>query len=180
MGWVKGRFVMRPLLFITLMIFIFQPIAYAEIVNVGLAPLAEVRIRVGAQTGVTTVIHSVPATNIGDGTPIEGAPASVLIEASARRAIPRNANQTYFIISVDSSTPLSNGTNTISFTNISWTAQDGDIPSGNFNGSPAQVLLEPTRARRLVRDWHTFYYNNTQIVPYGTYTGSVTYTVSVP
>ena len=172
---------MRPLFFITLLIVIAQPIAHAEIIyNVGLVPLAEVRIRVGAQTGVTTVTHSVPATQIGDGTPIEGAPASVLIEASARRSTNPDANRTRFIISVDSSTPLSNGTNTISFTNISWTAQDGHIPSGNFNGSSAQVLLEPTRARRLVRDWHTFYYNNTQIVPYGTYTGSVTYTVSVP
>ncbi len=171
---------MRPFFLITLLILIFQPIAYAEIVNNGWGPPAEVRIRVGALTGVTTVTHNVPATQIGDGTPIEGTPASVLIEASARRATGQAAAQTYFIISVDSSTPLSNGTNTISFTNISGTAQDGDIPSGNFNGSPAQVLLEPTRARWLVRDWHTFYYNNTQIVPYGTYTGRVTYTVSVP
>ena len=170
---------MRPLFIITLIAFIFQPIVHAEFVNVGFAPLDEVRIRVGAQTGVTTVTHNVPATQIGDGTPIEGAPASVLIEVSARRArspFPRSP----YIISVDSSTPLSNGTNTISFTNISWTAQDEDIPSGNFNGSPAQVLFESQRYRRLYRDWHTFYYNNTQIVPYGTYTGSVTYTVSAP
>ena len=171
---------MRPFFIITLIAFIFQPIAYAEIVNIGWGPPAEVRIRVGAQTGVTTVTHNVPATQIGDGTPIEGVPASVIIEASARRATAPAAAQTRFIISVDSSTPLSNGTNTISFTNISWTAQDEDIPSGNFTGSPAQVILPPTRAFWLVRDWHTFYYNNTQIVPYGTYTGSVTYTVSIP
>ena len=170
---------MRALFFITLLIVIAQPIAHAELVHVGFAPLDEVRIRVGAQTGVTTVTHNVPATQIGDGTPIEGAPASVLIEASARQATPPNPKRTY-IISVDSSTPLSNGTNTISFTNISWTSQDEDIPSGNFNGSPAQVLFGPHEYKELVRDWHTFYYNNTQIVPSGTYTGSVTYTVSVP
>ena len=170
----------KPLFFIPFLILIFQPIAYAEIVNNGWGPPAEVRIRVGVPAGVTTVTHNVPATQIGDGTPIEGAPASVLIEASARRATARDGNRTRFIISVDSSTPLSNGTNTISFTNISWTALDGDIPSGKFNGSPAQVILDPTRARFLVRDWHTFYYNNTQVVPYGTYTGSVIYTVSVP
>ena len=171
---------MRPLFFITLLIVIAQPIAHAEIIIAGTVPIDEVRIRVGAPTGVTTVTHNVPATQIGDGTPIEGAPASVLIEASARRARRPDANRTDFIISVDSATPLSNGSNTISFTNISWTAQDEDIPSGNFTGSPAQVLLDPTRARWLVRDWHTFYYNNTQIVPSGTYAGSVTYTVSVP
>lgn len=174
---------MRPLLLITLLILIFQPIVHAEFVNIGWGPPAEVRIRVGAPTGVTTVTHNVPATQIGDGTPIEGAPASVIIEASARRATRRASRRTRFIISVDSSTPLNNGTSTISFTNISWIAQDGGnrgIPSGNFDGSPAQVILPPTRARWLVRDWHTFYYNNTQIVPYGTYTGSVIYTVSVP
>ncbi len=170
---------MRPFFLIPLLILIFQPIVHAEFDNVARAPLDEVRIRVGALTGVTTVTHNVPATQIGDGTPIEGAPASVLIEASARQAVPPNSRRTY-IISVDSSTPLSNGTNTISFTNISWTSQDGDIPSGNFNGSPAQVLFGPHTYRELVRDWHTFYYNNTQIVPSGTYTGSVTYTVSVP
>ncbi len=93
---------MRPLFLITLLILIFQPIAYAEIVNIGWGPPAEVRIRVGAQTGVTTVTHNIPATQIGDGTPIEGTPASVLIEASARRATSRAANRTYFIISVDS------------------------------------------------------------------------------
>ena len=175
---------MRPLFLITLLILIFQPIAYAEIVNNGWGPPAEVRIRVGAPTGVTTVAHNVPVAQIGDGTPIEGAPASVLIEASARRATARAGNRTRFIISVDSSTPLSNGTSTISFTNISWIAQDGGnrgIPSGNFNGSPAQVLVPRSiRARYLVTDYHTFYYNNTQIVPSGTYTGSVTYTVSMP
>jgi hypothetical protein len=171
---------MRSLFIITLIIFIFQPLAHAEITfNFWSAP-AEVRIRVGAATGITTVTHNVPATNVGDGTPVAGTPNSVLIEASARRANFFSALSTNFIVSVDSSTPLSNGTDTIPFTSISWTAQDEDIPSGNFNGSPAQVILPPTRAFWLVRDWHTFYYNNTQIVPYGTYAGRVTYTVSVP
>jgi len=171
---------MRPLFFITLLILIFQPVAHAEIVFNSFGAPAEVRIRVGAQTGVTTVTHNVPATNVGDGTPVAGTPNSILIEASARRTGFFSALFTNFIVSVDSSTPLSNGTDTIPFTSISWTAQDGDIPSGNFTGSPAQVILPPTRAFWLVRDWHTFFYNNTQIVPYGTYTGRVTYTVSVP
>lgn len=171
---------MRSFFFITLIVFIFQPTAHAEIVfNFWGAP-AEVRIRVGAATGITTVTHNVPATNVGDGTPVAGTPNSVLIEASARRASIFSALFTNFIVTADSSTPLSNGTDTIPFTSISWTAQDEDIPSGNFTGSPAQTILSPTRAIWLVRDWHTFYYNNTQIVPYGTYTGRVTYTVSVP
>lgn len=171
---------MRHLFFITLIIYFFQPIAHAEITfNFWGAP-AEVRIRVGAATGITTVTHNVPATNVGDGTPVAGTPNSILIEASARRASIFSALFTNFIVTADSSTPLSNGTDTIPFTSISWTAQDEDIPSGNFTGSPAQVILSPTRAIWRVRDWHTFYYNNTRIVPYGTYTGRITYTVSVP
>ncbi len=171
---------MKLLLFFPFLILLFQPVAHAEIVfNFWGAP-AEVRIRVGAAAGITTVTHNVPATQLGDGTPVAGTPGSVIIEASARRANFFSALSTNFIVSADSSTPLSNGTDTISFTNISWTAQDEDIPSGQFTGTPAQVILPPTRAFWLVRDWHTFYYNNTQIVPYGTYTGRVTYTVSVP
>jgi hypothetical protein len=179
-GWEKGRSVMRTLIIVTLIIFIFQPLANAVITFEGPGAPAEVRIRVGAAAGITTVTHNVPATNVGDGTPVAGSPNSILIEASARRAGFWAALFTNFIVSVDSSIPLSNGTDTIPFTNISWTAQDEDIPSGQFTGTPAQIILNPTRAIWRVSDRHTFFYNNTQIVPSGTYTGRVTYTVSVP
>jgi len=171
---------MRALFLITLLIFIFQPIAHAAMIFEGWGAPAEVRIRVGSAGGITTVRHNVPATNVGDGTPVAGTPNNIRIEASARRANIFSALFTNFIVTVDSSTPLTNGTDIISFTNISWTAQDGDIPSGSFTGSPAQVILTPTSAIWRVRDRHRFYYNNTQIIPYGTYTGRVTYTVSVP
>ena len=132
MGWINGLFMMKLLLFLPLLILIFQPIAHAEIVfNLWSAP-AEVRIRVGAAAGISTVTHNVPVTQIGDGTPVEGTPNSILIEASARRSGFFSALFTNFVVTADSSTPLSNGTDTISFTNISWTAQDEDIPSGNF------------------------------------------------
>lgn len=177
---VKGLYAMRPLFLILLLIFIFQPIAHARIIFEGWGAPAEVRIRVGAAAGITTVTHNVSATNVGDGTPVAGTPNSIRIEASARRAGIFSALFTNFIVTADSSTPLTNGTDIIPFTDISWTARDGDIPSGNFTGSPAQVILSPTSAIWRVRDRHTFYYNNTRIVPYGTYTGRVTYTVSVP
>ena len=118
--------------------------------------------------------------NIGDGTPIQGAPGSILIEASARRTTFFEAIFTQFVISVDSSIPLSSGSHTIPFTEIYWTAEQGDIPSGSFNGSPAQVILEPTSTLWQVSDRHTFYYRNDQVVPAGTYTGRVTYTAAIP
>lgn len=141
---------------------------------------AEVRIRIGAQTGITTVAHDVPVSMTGDGTPISGTPASVLIEVSARRATFGEWLNTRYIVTADSSTPLSNGVATIPFSDISWTSQDEDIPSGRFDGSSAQVILGATRAFYQVRDWHTFTYDNTRNLPPGIYSGTVTYTVSIP
>lgn len=156
------------------------PVVCAEIVFIGWGAPAEIRLRVGAPAGVTMVIHNVPANQIGDGTPIVGSPNSILIEVSARRANILQAIFSQYILSVDSSIPLSSGSNTIPFTDISWTAQDGTIPSGSFSGSPGQVILGATHAIWQARDWHTFYYNNTRVVPSGTYTGRVTYTAAIP
>jgi hypothetical protein len=155
-------------------------VAHAEMVFICWGAPSEIRLRVGALVGITRVNHSVPATKVGDGTPIAGTPNSVFIEASARRANIWQAICANYVISVDSSVPLSSGGNTIPFTDISWTAQDGHIPSGSFSGTPGQVILRPTRAIWRVRDWHTFYYNNVRIVPSGIYTGRVTYTAAIP
>jgi len=154
--------------------------ARAEIVFIGWGAPPELRVQVGAPTGITTVVHDVPAATVGDATPIAGTPNSVLIDAYARMPNFIRAWFTQFTISVDSSVPLSNGSHTIPFTDISWTAQQGDIPSGSFQGVPGQVILGPTSAFYRVRDWHTFYYNNTRIVPSGVYTGRVTYTIAIP
>ena len=157
---------------IAFLIVFISPIAFAKITFVVWKAPPEVSIQVGTITGVTTVTHELPASQVGDGTPITGTPEDVLIEASARPA--------GFMITVDSSTPLSNGTHTIPFTDISWTAKKGDIPSGRFNGTSTQVILQPNLGMQRVKDRFTFIYDNTRVVPYGTYAGSVTYTVSVP
>ena len=157
---------------IALLIVFISPIAHGKITFVVWDAPPEVSIQVGAKTGVTNVTHDLPASQVGDGSPITGTPDDVLIEASAR--------PTGFIITVDSSTPLTNGTHMIPFTDISWTAKKGDIPSGRFNGSSTQVILQPNPSMQRVKDRFTFTYDNTRVVPYGTYTGSVTYTVSVP
>lgn len=152
----------------------------AEITIVHSSPPAEVRIRVGAEGGATTVVHSVPLSLNGDGTPISGVPAGVVIEVSARRATAREMNHVYYVVTADSSVPLSSGLDTIPFTEISWTSQSGDIPDGRFDGTSAQVILGLTRAKYMVRDRLTFIYDNDQPVNAGTYNGSVTYTISIP
>jgi len=158
----------------------FSSVAFAEMNFIWFGAPAEVRIRIGAETGITTVVHEVPAAMNGDGTPISGTPAGILIEVSARRASFRDWLNARYVVTADSSTPLSNGTDIIPFTDIRWTSQDGDIPSGRFDGSSAQVILGATRAYYQARDWHTFTYDNTRVLPGGTYAGTVTYTVSIP
>ena len=118
---------MKIKFFIIVFLIVFiSPIAFAKITFVAWQAPPEVSIQVGAKTGVTTVTHDLPASQVGDGSPITGTPDNVLIEASAR--------PTGFIITVDSSTPLSNGAHMIPFTDISWTAKKGDIPSPNLEG----------------------------------------------
>lgn len=160
--------------------FFLSSLALAETNFIWFGAPAEVRIRIGAATGITTVTHDVPASMIGDGTPISGTPAGVMIEVSARRATFGEWLNTRYIVTADSSTPLTNGTATIPFSDISWTSQDEDIPSGRFDGTSSQVILGQTRAWTQVRDWHTFTYDNTRNLPPGIYTGAVTYTVAIP
>jgi hypothetical protein len=154
--------------------------APADMVFIFWGPPAEIRLQVGAVSGVTTVTHTVPAAQLGDGTPIVGVPSDVYIEVSARRATFWDALSTSFILSVDASVPLTDGTHVIPFTDISWTSATGDIPAGRFTGSPNQLLLGPISTFWQVSDRHTFYYDNLQVLPAGSYTGRVTYTASIP
>ena len=155
-------------------------LTHAEIINIGWGAPDELSIRVGAVAGVTTVTHDIPVANIGDGTPITGEPTLVVVEVSARRAARRDSNRMSFVVTADSSTPLSNGTYTIPFADISWVSADGDIPAGRFDGTTDQEILGATKARYMVTDRLTFSYDNTRYPPAGLYTGSVTYTVSIP
>lgn len=161
-------------------ILIFPGMLPADVTFIWWGAPAEARIRVGAVSGETTVVHTVPVANIGDGTPIAGSPQYVVIEVSARRASVWDAWGTNFVVTADSSTPLSNGAEPIYFNEIRWTSELGDIPDGRFDGSSAQVILPPTGAFWQVSDRLTFIYDNNRVVSAGTYSGSVTYTVSIP
>lgn len=87
-------------------------------------------------------------------------------------------------LSVTSPATLSNGLgDTLPFTSISWVSSGaGDatttIPSGTFTGA-TQTLYSVTR-----NNWFesclAFQYANTALVPAGTFTGRVTYTLAAP
>lgn len=147
---------------------------------------------------INTVNFSVPGASVGNGVAVLSTnvtPASptcpantVLIDAQARStaALPRTATLT-----ANSSTPLTTGTFTIPFTQISWTsstpgggpsgclAAPVTIPSGTFTGAAGQSLITFTTSKRACV-CAQFSYRNQNIVSAGTYTGQVTYTLAMP
>jgi hypothetical protein len=87
------------------------------------------------------------------------------------------------VLSVTSPANLTSGTNTIPFSQISWTSTangnaGADIPAGTFNGGT--LALRNIAAGTWVENCHTFSYANTAVVAAGTYTGRVTYTLVLP
>ena len=114
----------------------------------------------------------------GDGTPIIGTPANIPIAVLAYSGSGR-AN---FRVTIDSSTPLFNGTgDIIPFSKFSWTTRDGDISSGTFNDTANQLWQQYSfnypRGRGVI-DFMTFSFANDQIYRSGTYTGRVVYTIT--
>ncbi len=113
---------------------------------------------------------------------------TVLIDAQARSQnnTPRTATLT-----VDSSIPLTTGTFTIPFSQIAWVSSTPGgggngclnspvtIPSGAFTGAAGQSLITMgTSSRACV--CAQFSYRNQNVVSAGTYTGRVTYTLTMP
>lgn len=88
-------------------------------------------------------------------------------------------------LTVTAPATLSNGAgNTIAFSQISWTSTgNGDtgaqpFPSGAFTGGTQTLASFPVNTWR--ESCHTFSYANANPAAAGTYTGRVTYTLSVP
>ena len=111
-------------------------------------------------------------------------PTEVYVGGFYRR--PNNANQSA-VLSVQVPAALTSAaSDSISFAQIRWTSSgNGDgtaaqpIPAGTFVAGSTQLL-----ANFLRNTWResclTFYYLNDQIVPAGSYTGRVVYTLATP
>ena len=140
-----------------------------------------INIRVGAGgSNVTEVAFAVPASQIGNSTAVN-ASGSVRIEVEIRASA---ATPLTGFLTVDSlSNPLENtdpgSTSSIPFSEISWTARDGDIPSGSFKDEINQDIVSFQSSQRY-RDSHSFSYANTMLIESGTYEGHVIYTWAVP
>lgn len=87
-------------------------------------------------------------------------------------------------LSVTTPATLSNGAETIPFSQISWTSTSignggaADIPAGTFNGG--NLVLRNISSNTFVENCHTFNYANSNFVAAGTYTGRATYTLVAP
>lgn len=89
-------------------------------------------------------------------------------------------------VTANSATPLSNGAGqTLSFTQIRWTSSgNGDtgaqpFPAGTFTGTASQTIGTIAR-NQWAESCLSFSYLNTTTPAAGTYTGTVTYTLSTP
>ncbi len=153
----------------------------------------------GNNTTVNLVSVTVPAAQVGSGTPLtmttnstatasfwDGftfctVPAQVYIGGFFRR--PGNAAGTA-TLTVNTPATLTTTGSSIPFTKISWVSSGiGDtgvqpIPSGTFTGGTQTLATFPVNTWR--ESCHAFSYLNDQVVGSGTYTGRATYTLSAP
>ena len=134
-----------------------------------------------------TVRFTVRGDRVGDGTSVagleNGTRADSLIDASARAPVSNSRTAVWTLDSsqpLTCSTPATCGSTTIPMTKFRWTVAGGtEIASGTFSGAANQALYS-FQNTRYVSVYKTFYYINDEIVPAGTYTGRVVYTVSMP
>jgi hypothetical protein len=152
------------------------PAAAFAVTTVLNPPPSEVRLRVGGAAAVTTVAFTITAANAGNGTAINGAPANVIITAEAREAGCAAKNAT---LSVTTPANLVSGVDTIPFSTISWTSSDADIASGTYL-APGTLPLATFPNCRRVTNTRTFRFDNAQVYPAGTYSGTATYTLAMP
>jgi hypothetical protein len=132
-------------------------------------------------TGAAQAMTSDSGTSISfyDGYAVCNPPAQVYVGGWAR--LPSGSGTA--VLTVSTPANLTSGTNTIPFSEISWTSTANgnttpDVAAGTFNGG--SVTLANIAAGSWVEDCHTFSYANTTLRAAGTYTGRATYSLSLP
>ena len=163
-------------LFVSVPQVVWVPGSEAITINIRDRARPRLSIRVGGGN-VSTVEFTVPATALGNNTPITGSPPiqiRLVIRGPAGNPITGTLSADSF------SNPLTNSSgNMIPFSDISWVASNGDIPPGAFNEDTKQILAT-FQSSQLIFDSHTFSYANTRDVAAGTYNGRIVYTWSAP
>ena len=140
---------------------------------------------VGNGTSQPMTSDATSGTSFYEGFAFCNAPDEVYVGGFNRKSNNGNGNGGNGTLSVAVTAPLTNAAgNTIPFSEISWTSSgNGDGPgqpfaSGVFTGGTQTIGTFPFNTWQ--ESCHRFSYLNSTIVAAGTYTGRVTYTLSVP
>jgi len=145
----------------------------------------EIKIRVGSGgNNTSTVSFTLDPGQLGNGTPIASSSGPIRIQLEIRSTA---ANPLACTLTVDSlSDPLKNtaSSTTIPFSEISWTADEELIPSGIFQETMDQYIIDSQSLTNnptfRVRDRLTFSYANSSMIEAGSYEGGVVYTWAAP
>jgi hypothetical protein len=139
-------------------------------------PTPSVSLTVGSSgAAIDQVSFQVGSGQLGNGQPVTGSPA-IRITVTNRAVPPFSRTAT---LTMDSSTPLRNGTSELRFSTISWTSRSNRIPAGKFDDSSDQTLLTTDNPRN-TGDVLQFRYANSSMLEAGVYSGRVTYTLTMP
>jgi hypothetical protein len=177
--------------------------ASAWVLNINPAPRA-VYLQVGNGTNqadntlINEVSLTIPSASLGNNTPqamtsnstqavsffdnfaVCTPPAQVYVGGFYRMP---SASATTAVLQVTTPPSLTNGADSIAFSQISWTSTaigstTADIPAGTFNGGT--LFLRNIATNTWVENCHTFSYANSAVVAAGVYTGRATYTLTAP
>lgn len=137
----------------------------------------------GNGTALAMTGNATQATSDYDGYAFCNLPAQIYVGGFNRRGTNSGGTGT---LTVTAPTSLTNASgDSIPFGQISWTSSgNGDgsaaqpFPAGAFTGGTQTLASFPANTWR--ESCHTFSYANSSIVASGTYTGRVTYTLTVP
>lgn len=154
----------------------------------------------GSGGGINIVSLSVPAASLGNGTALAmtsdgtqpnssydgfafcNVPAQLYVGGFNRGGLLSGGTGTLTVTAPSSLTTGSG--DAIPFSQISWTSSgNGDtgaqpFPAGTFTGGTQTLASFPVNTWR--ESCHAFSYGNNAVVAAGTYTGRVTYTLTVP
>ncbi len=135
---------------------------------------------VGSGAAQVMTTNSTQANSFFDGFNVCNPPAQLYIGGYFREPSTTAAVAT---VQLNAPANLISGTDTIPFNSISWTSTAngntfGDIPAGTFAGG-TQFLVN-IASNRWLENCHIFSYANSAVVPAGTFTGRVVYTMTAP
>lgn len=146
-------------------------------VNLVSVNLSAAQLLSGAPQPMTS--NSTQARSLYNGNVTCSNPASqVMVGASFRRNGSPQSDGRRAVLGITFPANLTNTTgDTMPFSEISWTASDPDLfPAGRFDGSLTAYVGPNT----YVENCYSFSYANSELRAPGTYTGTVTYTLTIP